>query len=74
MFWPEVCFNCEWFKSKYITLRKTFSSDNGVSVYIMYSHKHWLLHKHTKTETLCDELIYFCIMNAKYLCICLKKI
>ena len=61
-----------------LQLGKIFSSDNEVSVYIMYSYMYWLLHWHPSKAEMSDKLtshnIYEYFMNTGYLCACLKKI
>ena len=59
-----------------VSLQLGISSDNEVSICIMYLHIYWLLHKQTaKTETLSDELIshnmYECFMNTYQIPVCM---
>ena len=56
-----------------LQLGKIFSSDNEISVYIMYSYMFWLLHCH-KAGELISNIMYGRFMNVKYLCTCLKSI
>ena len=54
-----------------LQIGKIFSSDNGVSVYIMHSYMYSLSEQHP--DKLLSHNMYECFMNTKYLCACLKK-